>query len=87
MMEPLDASSAVPPHIKRTWFMAFVLSFYHRLFKSEESSAAEVSEDEDGTESASETSGTSTPNGNGLGTKYAPINKAGGRRRKAPKKR
>ncbi|EGO01878.1 hypothetical protein SERLA73DRAFT_177452 [Serpula lacrymans var. lacrymans S7.3] len=97
----LDASSAIPPAITHTWFLAFVSSTFSRLTsrtpsqESEDSSDSAEQEDGAETEDLSDTprSGSITPSGASEGGETTfrptrlPTTKAGGRRRKAVKRR
>jgi len=83
---PLDESAATPPSITRTWFVSGLKTLYRRIRgdrNGEEESAEESSVDEtDGTESGAETS---LKKGRLEGR--GPAEKAGGRRRKAVRRR
>ncbi|KAF9268059.1 DnaJ-domain-containing protein [Marasmius fiardii PR-910] len=93
-MHPVDSSTAIPPAPSRTWFITLVLSLVGSLaskFKKGDNPdpvAISESEYEEGYDSSAASdspgSGTITPNGNS--TKQATV-KAGGRRRKAVKRR
>ncbi|KAK0490905.1 DnaJ-domain-containing protein [Armillaria novae-zelandiae] len=90
-MELLDSSAATSPHIMRTWFLTLVSGAYNKVVarSSTDSSDSPGDSTNEGysvgdDESESGGSGAVTPsNGN---AKYGPVSKAGGRRRKVPKK-
>ena len=93
-MHVLDTSSATPAAISRTWFIAILISTMHKFSKKN------VQEVDDGQnppvvgtddESDSPGSGAATPNGTiegkgALQAGHVAAVKAGGRRRKAPRK-
>ncbi|KAI0796690.1 DnaJ-domain-containing protein [Abortiporus biennis] len=97
---PLNSSTAVPPSISRTWFLALVVNLYTKVVKRGSSSGTEnlvddesLEDTDDGsvTNSDAPGSGTSTPKeGNGgtaLKASRSAATMAGGKRRKAVRKR
>ncbi|KAI0347267.1 DnaJ-domain-containing protein [Trametopsis cervina] len=94
-LHPVDESTAIPPSIRRTWFVSLVTGLYVKFAakKSADEASPEVDED-DIDESASGTegpgSGTVTPK-DGTGVKptgrAAATSMAGGRRRKVVRKK
>lgn len=96
-MHPVDSSTAVPPSVYRTWFIVLVVSAYHSLLDKTKGKSAEVQSDEkefeadDGYDSSTTGSeqpgsGTVTPR-EGTNGNRKPTMKAGGKRRKALRKR
>ncbi|KIK68051.1 hypothetical protein GYMLUDRAFT_806096 [Collybiopsis luxurians FD-317 M1] len=94
-MHPVDSSTAVPPSLYRTWFIALVVSTYHLLTKQNKGKSEvppmEDYELDDGYDSTTTTSdqtgsGASTPQEGVIGNRK-PATKAGGKRRKAVRKR
>jgi hypothetical protein len=96
IMHLLDTSSATPAAISRTWFVVLVINAIHKFFPSKNNSLEEVDgqqnpvDSDDGSDSP--TSGTVTPSGATEGEEilqagHVAASKAGGRRRKAPRKR
>ena len=93
-MHLLDASSATPAAISRTWAIALLINAIHKFFPSkkdfQEEAGDPIVDTDDGSDSP--TSGTVTPSGategeeTPQGGRIAAV-KAGGRRRKAPRKR
>ncbi|KAI0921080.1 hypothetical protein AcW1_004826 [Taiwanofungus camphoratus] len=94
---PVNSDTAVPPSLKRTWFLSFLIGLYHRLIKRTglelESRPVENGDDtDDASATASDVpgSGAATPK-----EMHAPAKSgrataavmAGGRRRKAVRKR
>lgn len=98
-MHPVDDSTAIPPSLRRTWFISLVLSLWNKYVPSRKlagETIAEVDQDDiDESQSGTEEpgSGTVTPKegANGLGSKApgraAATSMAGGRRRKAVRKK
>ncbi|TFK23248.1 DnaJ-domain-containing protein [Coprinopsis marcescibilis] len=90
----IDASTASPPAISRTWFVALVKAQISRVLGEkkmtetvpidEKSGGIDESDSEDSTDTPA--SGTATPNGT-VKAGHLPTSKAGGKRRKAVKKR
>ncbi|KAJ7283561.1 DnaJ domain-containing protein [Mycena rebaudengoi] len=81
-MHLLDASSANPPSLSNTWFLALIKSLYRKIVVRATSSDAKTSdsENDDGNESSDlPGSGTATPNGTG--------NTAAGKRKRAARGR
>lgn len=95
-LHPLDTDSAVRAAIGRTWFISLIKSTFAKIAHRTPKDSDEAAEDngEDGSsETASDNpgSGTVTPNNEGApttlkGGRQAAV-KAGGKRRKAVKKR
>jgi len=99
-LHPLDESTAVPPTISGTWFLALVTSLFQKLIKrtklpahngsAHESPEASDAEGYDSAGTASEAPGsgqaTLTERAEGMKGRVATI-KAGGKRRKAVRKR
>ena len=94
-LHPLDADSAVPPAISRTWSIALLIGVFRKLTGRQEDpeADAETAEEEEiqmATDAASDSpsSGRATPiseteNPTSLKAGHAAAAKAGGRRRKA----
>ncbi|OJA13830.1 hypothetical protein AZE42_00534 [Rhizopogon vesiculosus] len=97
VMHLLDTSSATPAAISRTWFIALLINTIHNFFPTKKNSLeADDQQDpltvdiDDGSDSP--TSGSVTPSGATEGEEtlqsgHVAALKAGGRRRKAPRKR
>ncbi|KAI0732954.1 DnaJ-domain-containing protein [Fomitopsis betulina] len=99
-LHPVNADTAIPPSLRRTWFVALLISLYTKVAKKG-ASAPDVggtqadgaeSEDSSATGSDAPGSGTVAPkNGSATGSlkggRVASATMAGGRRRKAVKKR
>jgi len=96
IMHLLDTSSATPAAISKTWFVVLVIDAIHKFFPSKNNSLEEANDqqkpvdNDDGSDSP--TSGTVTPSGATEGEEtvqagHVAASKAGGRRRKAPRKR
>ncbi|KIY74026.1 DnaJ-domain-containing protein [Cylindrobasidium torrendii FP15055 ss-10] len=81
-LDPLDASSATPPSVARTWAVSTILGVYTKFTAPKPVEATEFDDSE--TDSSPGTPGS---NGTTLGSKYAASAKAGGRRRKPTKRR
>ncbi|KAK7470550.1 hypothetical protein VKT23_001975 [Stygiomarasmius scandens] len=95
-MHPVDASAATLPAVSRTWFVVFMHSLYERAFGSRGNSSepAHHSESEfdevsgyDSSTSEKPSSGTVTPKEEAKIGARAPTTMAGGKRRKAVRKR
>jgi curved DNA-binding protein CbpA len=95
-MHPVDFSTAIPPSVYRTWFVVLALFAYHSLLdqraKSEVVQPVEEFEADDGYDSSTTASdqpgsGTVTPREAANGGNRRPAIKAGGKRRKAIRKR
>ncbi|KAJ3736254.1 DnaJ-domain-containing protein [Lentinula guzmanii] len=96
-MHPVDSSTAVPPTIRQTWFIVQVLSVYSWSLNKVKGTPTEVQPTDDhefddgydstatGSEQAG--SGTVTPQEDVVGGNRKPATKAGGKRRKAVRKR
>ena len=89
-MHLLDSSSAVLPTVSNTWFITLVKSLYLKVFQSKKDTNPTDAESEDDdrsslTDSGASRNGTSIPKENGMGR--APAMKAGGKRKKATRKR
>ena len=87
-LQPLDSETAVRPSIGGTWFCSLVVSLYRRVVPvKEEAPEGEdtVSTEEEGSVSAG--SGTVTPVEGGGRTSASATVMAGGRRRKAVRKK
>ena len=91
-MHLLDSSSAVRPAVSSTWFIAFIKSFYLKVFKSVKKDADTTDADAEDDDQSSLTDSDAARNGisiskeNGIGGR-APAVKAGGKRKRATKKR
>ncbi|KAJ8587437.1 DnaJ-domain-containing protein [Rhizopogon salebrosus TDB-379] len=95
IMHLLDTSSATPAAISRTWFVVLVIDAIHKFFPSKNNSPEvddqqNPADNDDGSDSPK--SGTVTPSGVTEGEEilqagHVAASKAGGRRRKAPRKR
>lgn len=89
-MHLLDSSSAVKPTLSNTWFLVLVKSLYLKVFKStkdtDPSSKPVDAEAEDDDRSSDSDASRSVRKENGIGAR-APAVKAGGKRRKATRKR
>ncbi|KAJ3778764.1 DnaJ-domain-containing protein [Lentinula raphanica] len=94
-MHPVDSSDVVPPTIRGTWFITLVLSVYNKV-RGTSTVEAQLTGDEhelddgyDSTVTSSEKtgSGTVTPLEGSNGANRKPATKAGGKRRKAVRKR
>lgn len=96
-MHPVDSSTAVLPSVYRTWFIILVLSAYQSVLDKTKGRTAEVQpekefETDDGYDSSATGSeqpgsGTVTPRESTNGGIRKPAVKAGGKRRKAVRKR
>jgi len=96
-MHPVDSSTAVPPSFYRTWFIILILSAYQSVLDKTNGKSAEVQpekefETDDGYDSSATGSeqpgsGTVTPREIANGGIRKPAIKAGGKRRKAVRKR
>ncbi|KAI0686431.1 DnaJ-domain-containing protein [Cytidiella melzeri] len=96
-LHPVDNSTAIPPSVRRTWFVSLVTSCWEKHIPSRKSTGAGSAkgDQEDNGESQSGTegpgSGTVTPkegaNGSKSGGRAAATSMAGGRRRKAVRKK
>ncbi|KAJ4478200.1 DnaJ-domain-containing protein [Lentinula aciculospora] len=96
-MHPVDSCTAVPATVRGTWFITLVLSAYSSSLKKVKGGSTEVQpvedvEIDDGYDSAATGSeqagsGTVTPQEGAAGGYRKPATKAGGKRRKAVRKR
>ena len=102
-LHPVNSDTATPPSWRRTWFIALLISLYRKVAKKGASAAdvggaqtdgVEAYDSEDGSATGSDApgSGTVTPkNGSATGSlkggRAAAATMAGGRRRKAVRKR
>lgn len=94
-MIPLTASTATPPSIGNTWFIALLMGLYYRVLNgTKKTPVTDDTPGQDDAESGDESSTTTsehtesrsaTPSDNGRGR--VPTTKAGGRRRKAVRQR
>ncbi|PCH41045.1 DnaJ-domain-containing protein [Wolfiporia cocos MD-104 SS10] len=93
---PVNADSATPPSIKRTWFVALVLALYVKVARrtdhqsNGEDALGDSEEADDASASETPRSGTTTPKEAGMSQVKAsrvPTTMAGGRRRKVVRKR
>ncbi|KAI0770860.1 DnaJ-domain-containing protein [Irpex lacteus] len=90
----VDDSTAIPPSVRRTWFVSLVTGLWDKYVPSRKAASDDGSAvtDEDGideSQSGTEGSGTVTPKEgvNGKPGRAAATTMAGGRRRKAPRKK
>ncbi|KAI0638165.1 DnaJ-domain-containing protein [Trametes polyzona] len=99
-LHPVDSDTAVPPSIKRTWFLSLVTSLAQKVggrdgakidgARAEPEGAGDESDDASGTASDAAGSGASTPKDEGGGARrgrVAATTMAGGRRKKVVRRK